>query len=115
LSSGLFLIGHHGRAARLARPALPLEPGRGGWYENVATADIALMRLDDARYVLNLAFSRKLDDPAMHSCLYALGFLQGDTNVMRHEMEWSVGKAGGEDAMLALQADTEAYSGHVQK
>jgi len=34
---------------------------------------------------------------------------------MQREMEWSVGKAGGEDAMLALQADTEAYAGHLQK
>jgi len=115
LSSEYFLIGDYEQAASLAQQALRLDPGSVAWYENVATADIALMRLDDARYVLNLAFSRKLDDPAMHSCLYALGFLQGDTNVMRHEMEWSVGKAGGEDAMLALQADTEAYSGHVQK
>jgi len=30
-------------------------------------------------------------------------------------MEWAVGKAGGEDAMLALQADTEAYAGRLQK
>ena len=34
---------------------------------------------------------------------------------MQREMEWSVGKPGGEDDMLALQADTEAYVGHVKK
>src|SRR5262249_6534723 len=36
-------------------------------------------------------------------------------NAMQRELEWSVGKPGGEDAMLALQADTEAYAGHLQK
>jgi eukaryotic-like serine/threonine-protein kinase len=41
--------------------------------------------------------------------------LQGDTKAMEHEMAWSVGKAGGEDALLALQADTEAYTGHAKK
>src|SRR2546428_10500685 len=51
----------------------------------------------------------------MHSDLYALAFLHGDVAAMQHEMEWSVGKAGGEDALLALQADTEAYAGRVQK
>src|SRR5207302_1200896 len=71
--------------------------------------------LADARYVLNLGFSRRLDDPAMHTAGYALAFLKGDANAMEHEMEWAVGKAGGEDAMLALQADTEAYAGHLQK
>ena len=90
-------------------------PGSVAWYENLAAADIALLRLEEARYIINLGFSRKLDDPAMHTSLYALAFLHGDAGGMRHEMEWSVGKAGGEDAMLALEADTEAYTGHLQK
>src|SRR5260370_22703997 len=34
---------------------------------------------------------------------------------MEREVTWSSGKGGGEDSMLALQADTEAYAGHVQK
>ena len=90
-------------------------PGSVAWYENLAAADIALLRLEEARYIIKLGFSRKLDDPAMHTRLYALAFLHGDAGGMRHEMEWSVGKAGGEDAMLALEADTEAYTGHLQK
>ena len=30
-------------------------------------------------------------------------------------MAWSTGKPGGEDTMLALEADTEAYAGHLHK
>jgi tetratricopeptide (TPR) repeat protein len=115
LASEYFLIGDYEQAANFARQALSLDPGSVAWYENLSTAYIALLRLNEAHYVLNLAFSRKLDDPAMHTDLYALAFLQNDATAMQHEMDWSVGKPGGEDAMLALQADTEAYSGHLQK
>jgi tetratricopeptide (TPR) repeat protein len=115
LASEYFLLGDYEQAADYARQALLLDPGSVAWYENVAAAEIALLRLEDARYIINLGFSRKLDDPAMHTSLYALAFLQGDEGAMRHEKEWSVGKAGGEDAMLALEADTEAYTGHLQK
>jgi len=115
LASEYFLLGDYEQAVHYARQALLLDPGSVAWYENVATADIALLHLEEARYIINLGFSRKLDDPAMHTSLYALAFLRGDANAMRREMEWSVGKAGGEDAMLALQADTEAYTGHLQK
>lgn len=115
LASEYFLLGDYEQAANYARQALVLDPGSVAWYENLAAADIALLRLDEARYIINLGFSRKLDDPAMHTSLYALAFLRGDAGAMRHEMEWSVAKAGGEDAMLALEADTEAYAGHLQK
>jgi eukaryotic-like serine/threonine-protein kinase len=115
LSSEYFLIGNYQQAASSAQDALRLDPGSAAWYENLATAYIALQRLEEAHEVLNQAFTRKLDDPAMHADLYALAFLHGDTIAMQHEMEWSVGKAGGEDALLALQADTEAYAGHVRK
>ena len=115
LASEYFLIGDYEQAANFGLQALRIDPGSVAWYENLATADIALLRLKEARYVLNLAASRKLEDSAIHTDAYALAFLQGDTNAMQRELEWSKGKAGGEDAMFALQADTEAYAGHLQK
>jgi tetratricopeptide (TPR) repeat protein len=115
LASEYFLIGDYEQAANFAQQALRLDPGSSAWYENVATAYIALMRLEEAQNVINQAFARKLDDAAMHSDLYALAFLQNDAVAMQREMDWSVGKPGGEDDMLALQADTEAYVGHVKK
>ena len=115
LASEYFLIGDYDQAANYAQQALRLDPGSAAWYENVSTAYIALMRLEEAQNVLNQAFARKLDDPAMHADVYAVAFLRGDSLGMQREMEWSVGKAGGEDAMLALQADTEAYAGRLKK
>jgi tetratricopeptide (TPR) repeat protein len=115
LSSEYFLTGDYDQAAVFAQQALRIDPGSAAWYENLSTAYIALMRLDDAQNILNQAVARKLDDSSMHSDLYSLAFLRGDSAGMEREMAWSVGKAGGEDDMLALQADTEAYVGHVQK
>ena len=115
LSSEYFLIGDYDQAATFAQQALRLDPGSAAWYENLATAYIALQRLEEAENVLKQAFARKLDDPSMHADLYALAFLRGEPRGMAQQMEWSVGKPGGEDDMLALQADTEAYVGHVQK
>ncbi|HUC52641.1 MAG TPA: tetratricopeptide repeat protein [Candidatus Cybelea sp.] len=115
LSSEYFLIGEYDEAATLAEQALRLDPGSAAWYENVATAYIALQRLEEAENILSQAFARKLDDPSMHADLYALAFLRGDAAGMQREMAWSVGKPGGEDNLLALEADTEAYAGHAEK
>jgi len=115
LASEYFLIGDYDQAATFAQQALRLDPGSAAWYENLATAYIALQRLEEAQNVIERAFARKLDDPSMHADLYALAFLRGEPAGMEREMAWSVGKPGGEDDMLALQADTEAYTGHVQK
>ena len=115
LSSEYFLIGDYDQAATFAQQALRLDPGSAAWYENLATAYIALRRLEEAQGILNQAFARKLDDPSMHADLYALAFLRGEPAGMEREMAWSAGKPGGEDTMLAQQADTEAYAGHVRK
>jgi tetratricopeptide (TPR) repeat protein len=115
LSSEYFLTGDYDQAAVFAQQALRIDPGSAAWYENLFTAYIALMRLDDAQNILNQAVARKLDDSSMHRDLYSLAFLRGDSAGMEREMAWSVGKPGGEDDLLALQADTEVYLGHVQK
>jgi len=115
LSSEFFVVGDYNQSASYAQQALSMDPGSAAWYENLSTADIALLRLDDAQAILNQAIAHKLDDPSIHADLYALAFLRGDSAAMEREMVWSAGKPGGEDTMLALQADTEAYAGHVLK
>lgn len=115
LSSEYFLIGDYEHAAESAKEALRLEPESLAWYENLSTADIALMRLEDAQSVLNEAFAKKLDDPSLHANMYALAFLREDGTAMQREVASAMGKAGGEDMMLALQADTEAYYGRQKK
>ena len=115
LSSEYFLIGNYEEAAQTAKEALRLEPDSLAWYENLSTAYIALMRLDEAEAYLKEAFAKKLDDPSLHANMYSLDFLRGDPTGMDRELAASVGKPGGEDMMLALEADTEAFYGHQKR
>ena len=115
LSSEYFLVGDYEEAAANAKEALRLEPSSVAWYENLSTADIALQRLDEADSVLKEAFAKKLDDPSLHANMYALAFLRGDAAIMERETRATLGKAGGEDTMFAMQADTEAFFGHLRK
>src|SRR5712692_1370307 len=69
LSSEYFLVGQYEEAAAAAAQALRLDPGSAAWYENLSTAYISLLRLDDAQAVLNQAFAHKLDDASMHAGL----------------------------------------------
>src|SRR6266446_3532900 len=85
LSSEYFVIGDYEQAALLGQQALRLDPGSAAWYENLSTAYIALLRLDDAQAILNQAFAHKLDDASMHAGLYALAFLRGDSPGMARE------------------------------
>jgi tetratricopeptide (TPR) repeat protein len=115
LSSEYFLIGDYEQAAANARQALHLEPSSVAWYENLSTAELALQRLDEADALLHEAFSKKLEDPSLHANMYALAFLRNDRAAMEREVRATAGTASGEDMMLALQADTEAFSGHLRK
>ena len=115
LSSEYFLIGDYEDAAANAKEALRLEPSSVAWFENLSTADIALQRLGEADALLKEAAAKKLEDPSLHANMYALAFLQNDRAAMQRELSATTGQASGEDTMLAMQADTEAFSGHLKK
>ena len=115
LSSEFFLIGDYQQAAQNARQALRLEPSSTAWYENLSTAQIALQRLDEADATLKEASAKGLSDSSLNANKYALAFLRNDAAAMEAETRAVVGKGSGEDMMLALVADTEAYGGHLKK
>jgi tetratricopeptide (TPR) repeat protein len=115
LSSEYFVIGDYEQAAKYSQDALKLAPDSAAWYENLSTALLALSRVDEAESVLNEAFSRKLDDPALHANLYSLAFMKGDTKLMAEQLAWAAGKPNGEDSLLSAQSDTEAYYGRLKK
>jgi len=115
LSSEYFLIGDYEEAAANAKQALRLEPNSVAWYENLSTADIALQRLGEADALLKEALAKKLEDPSLHANMYALAFLRNDAAAMQRELSATTGQASGEDTMLAMQADTEAFSGRLKK
>src|SRR4029077_16260032 len=103
------------KAAEATRQALRLNPDRVLNYENLAIPYLALNRFEQARAITAKALARKLDDDGLHTNLYALAFLKGDRAEMSAQAAWFEGKPGVEDQMWALEADTESYSGPLEK
>ncbi len=76
---------------------------------------IRLNRLEEAKAIYRQALERKLDHPYLHADLYLIAFLQNDAAAMKQQALWTAGKLGPENYILALQADTSAYSGRLRE
>jgi serine/threonine protein kinase/Tfp pilus assembly protein PilF len=95
--------------------SLQLDPDGVISYENLAQVFLALERYDDARRVLQAARARNLDDVGIHMNRYGLAFLESDPKVMAEQVAWFADKAEFADLILALEQETYAYAGRLQK
>jgi eukaryotic-like serine/threonine-protein kinase len=107
--------GQYDQAVPEFREALRLEPDNVIEIGDLAAVYMSLNRLDEAQTIFSDAEARKIGDAFLRESIYGLAFLRDDAPTMRKEVEWSAGKPGFEDAMLAMQADTEAYGGHLKR
>jgi tetratricopeptide (TPR) repeat protein len=108
-------LGQYQKATEAARALLQLDPDDTFAYTNLANADLALQRFDEARQIIQQAHTRKLDDYLMRDYLYALAFLDADSDGMVEQQQWFRSQPLYENYGLALASDTEAYAGHVRK
>jgi eukaryotic-like serine/threonine-protein kinase len=115
LGSGYMILGRYEKAATETRESLRLEPTDVVAYANLGEIYLALNRFAEARTTTEEAQGRKLDDIQVHLNLYALAFFNGDVAAMRQQQDWAVGKPSAEDWMLALESDTNAWSGKLGK
>jgi serine/threonine protein kinase/tetratricopeptide (TPR) repeat protein len=109
------VLGQYEKAATETREAPRLEPNNVIPYLNLGQIYLALNRFDEARAITDEALGRKLDNIALHLNLYALAFLQSNEAAMKQQANWAMGKPGGEDWVLSLESDTEAWSGRLGK
>ena len=63
--------------------------------------------------MLAAALSRKLDDETLREDLYAIDFLNADFSDMGNQIAWYEGKPDLQHMILTIEADTEAYGGHL--
>jgi tetratricopeptide (TPR) repeat protein len=80
----------------------------GQWY-------VSVQRFADAKNVVQQAQSRKLENGPLHLLLYAMAFLEGDTQEMQKQMSWLQALPGDKDQVLSIQADTESVAGHLSQ
>jgi len=113
LGSAYTNMGQHEKAAAEYKEGVDLAPDTVTGYSNLVSTYEYLDRLDDAKKAIDEAFARKLDSGALRVGIYLFGFLRGDESLMKQQLTWAAGRMGDEDALLAIQSDTEAYYGRM--
>jgi serine/threonine protein kinase len=105
-------LGQYDKSLVETREAVRLNPV---YYSDLVANYLLLNRLKEAKSTAEEAQAKKLDSPFLHFLLYVLAFLQDDKAGMAQQVAWATGKPGVEDVILALEADTAAYSGQLNK
>jgi serine/threonine protein kinase/tetratricopeptide (TPR) repeat protein len=106
--------GQFEKAEEFTRQAMSLAPN-ANWYGNLAVWTLASQRFDEARQIVREAQARKLDEYELHNVFYALAFLGSDYAAMTEQQQWYASKPEYENFGLALESQTEAYAGHLDK
>jgi eukaryotic-like serine/threonine-protein kinase len=109
------VVGQYENALAETLEVVRLDPDEAIGYVNLIAFYAALNHLNEAKATYQQALARKIEHPALHANLYAVAFLEGDTTEMERQAAWAAGKPGAEDLLLSAQADTEAFSGHLDK
>ena len=108
-------IGQYEKAVEATRESLKLYPDNVSAYANLGGDYLALDRFPEVREATDQALARKLDDEFLHTNLYGLAFLDGDSATMAQQASWFEGKAEVENEILGLQAATDAYFGRLKR
>jgi eukaryotic-like serine/threonine-protein kinase len=113
-AADLIMFGEYDHALAQAQEGLRLNPDHANCYVNVAASFRSLNRRDEAKQVAQRALTHGLELPGVHVFLYEGAFLENDTKGMAGQVAALSGKPG-EEAAFGLQAETEAYFGHLRK
>ena len=106
-------IGQHEKAVVQAHEALRLQSESGLRHANLVQGYLHVGRLREARSTIEEARQKNLDSPYLDLYSYQLAFVQKDVGKMSEEVGRAAGKPGVEDMLLAAEADTAAYTGHL--
>jgi eukaryotic-like serine/threonine-protein kinase len=108
------LLGQYDNALAEFGQALRLQPNKVMNYTNLAAAYLSLNRTEEAKKTLEQAQALKFNSAELVGFLYDLDFLRGDVAGMERQVKAAMGQPGTEDELLAAQADTESYYGHLR-
>ncbi len=94
--------------------ALRLVPNDPIAYRHVAFTYLLLNRVEEAEATGKQAQAKVLDS-RLAPVLYGIAFYRDDTSEMARQAASATGKANDGELLLAMQADTAAYFGHLRK
>ena len=98
-----------------SREGMCLNPDNVIAAENAIGFLVGLGRLDEARHMYQQTMARKMDDDTLHLVLYGLEFVEKNPKGMAEQAAWFEGRPELQHEIVALEADTEAYTGHIVK
>ncbi len=108
------ILGQYESAVVQEQEALRTGMQTAAIYVLLASAYINLNQPDRAEAVLSEARAHKLESPFFPELLYETAFLRGNQIEMEKQVAATAGQEN-ESWLLALQADTEAYRGHLAR
>ena len=115
LSLNYLVMGEFEKAAEESRAAMEVAPTRVAGYANLIAAYVALDRVDEAKAIYDQSMQHKFDNEYLREMRYVIAFLQNDEAEMRRQIESAAGNLSAEAALLAQQADTDAYYGQLKQ
>ena len=105
-------LGQNETALKEHLEALRLAPYSSLHHRKVILIYLALNRVEDAVAAAKEAHIKALDSN-LEAILYGIAFYRNDVSEMARLAADTAGKPGEEDLLLALEADTAAYFGHL--
>ncbi len=116
LGVAYLIIGQYENAIEELREAIRLHPNSSLALTQVLLARtfIKLNRFEEAKAIGAQSLAQKLDSLDMHSTLYNIAFVQGDTAALQQHVEWASGQPG-EYIHLNWQAGATAFAGQWRK
>lgn len=92
-----------------------MSPDTGPCYADLVMTYRVLNRPPDGKTIYQQALSRGIDRADLHKERYYIAFVENDTEEMARQVASVSGRDRGEDTMLSVQGDTEAFFGRLAK
>lgn len=110
-----FYMGQFQKALAMSEEYHRINPENAVGFTNLLAQYAALNRLEEAKKIYQQAMARKLEYSVLYANRYGVAFLEGDTAEMDRQVALAAGQPGGEDMLLSLASDTEAFHGRLAK
>jgi serine/threonine protein kinase len=107
-------LGQYDKSISAGTVAKQVDPS-GFSYGVLVASYILSNRFAEAQSVADEARKKSFDFSDLQIHLYFLAFLQNNATGMAQQAAYGAGKIGVEDVLLADEADTAAYDGHLSK
>src|SRR6266478_4769289 len=114
LGSLSYALGQYETGLKEHLEALRLAPYDSLAYRFVGFTYLLLNRVEEAEATGKEAHAKGLDS-RLAPVLYGIAFYRGDTSALGRQAASAVGNGADQELLLALQADTAAYFGHLRK